>query len=54
MTYEEYLNKKEDQKKIYISKVFSLAGDVDEEQLMKEAEEKFEREYPKFKRDGII
>lgn len=46
MTYEEYEQKKKTQFEIFISKVFSFAGDVDSETLYKEAKDKFEKEYP--------
>ena len=48
MTLSEYNLKKEEQKNIWLAKVFSLTMGLDEQKLYKEAVEKFEAEYPKF------
>lgn len=49
MNEQEYLTKKEAQKKIWLARVFANSGDCDEDLLLKEALEKFEAEYPIWK-----
>lgn len=48
MTHEEYLKNKQEVKSRYIAKVFAHSAGIDEDQLYKEASDKFEENYPPY------
>jgi len=48
MTETEYNEKKQRQKELYISKVFSMSMGMEEDLLLEEAVEKFNCEYPPY------
>jgi hypothetical protein len=47
-TKETYELRKEAQKQIWLSKVFAHSGDADQDALLKEALEKFHKNYPPY------
>lgn len=49
LTHDEYKQKKKEQRQIYISRVFANVGGVDPDTLYREANRKFNKDYPKYK-----
>lgn len=53
MTLKQYEKRKESQKKLWLARVFAHSGVEDEDHLIKQALEKFEKDYPLYKNHDI-